>query len=330
MIWSLQALRFVAAAMVVGVHAAQTALEVTGSTGVVPYAVAGLGLTGVDLFFVISGVVIARTAPGLTPGQFAWRRVRRIVPLYFVCCIPAVIVAAPAGIDWRELLATFLLWPATDVMTAPLLSVAWTLSFEMIFYASATLVLVNRWWALVLLAAYILSFALRPVGPIFQFLGNPIIIEFLFGVAIAHAPRLNAGIFMACLGFALLLLSGLLGFAPAGGPLEFLRGEDHLRRVIVCGVPAALIVYGAMQIKSAPSVWTYLGDASYSLYLVHTFMLTPLQVLWTKFPIPADAIIVIGLVASVVFAWRIHELIEKPILGRLGRRPLIGKPSATE
>lgn len=330
MIWSLQTLRFVAAAMVVCVHAAQTALEATGSTGVVPYDIAGLGLTGVDLFFVISGVVIARTAPGLTAGQFAWRRVRRIVPLYLMCCIPAVIVAAPAGFGWRELVATFLLWPATDVMTAPLLGVAWTLSFEMLFYGSAALVLANRLWALVLLAAYVIAFGLRPISPVFQFLGNPIIIEFLFGVAIAYAPRLNAGVATVCTGVALLLVAGLLGFAPAGGPLDFLRGDDNLRRVFVCGVPAAIIVYGAMQIQSAPSVWTYLGDASYSLYLVHTFMVTPLQALWTKFPIPPEAIMVIGLVASLLFAWRVHELVEKPILSRLGRRAATGKISTTD
>jgi exopolysaccharide production protein ExoZ len=321
MIWSLQILRFVAAAMVVYVHAAQTAFAATGSVGLLPYNIAGLGLTGVDIFFVISGVVIAKTAPGLTPGQFAWRRIRRIVPLYFVCCIPAAIVAAPAGFGWRELVATFLLWPATDVMTAPLLSVAWTLSFEMLFYASATLVLLNRWWALALAGLYVVAFCFRPFAPIFEFLGNPIIIEFLFGIAIARAPKLDVGIPAIFTGAAMLVLAGVLGLAPVGGTLDFLRGDDNLRRVFVCGIPATIIVYGTMQIRTTPSAWTYLGDASYALYLVHTFMVTPLQALWTKFPIPADAIIAIGLITSVLFAWRVHELVEKPMLSRLGRWP---------
>jgi exopolysaccharide production protein ExoZ len=321
MIWSLQILRFVAAAMVVYVHAAQTAFDATGSVGLVPYKIAGLGLTGVDIFFVISGVVIAKTAPGLTPAQFAWRRIRRIVPLYFVCCIPAVLVAAPAGFGWRELVATFLLWPATDVMTAPLLSVAWTLSFEMLFYASATLCLFSRWWVLALAGLYVAAFCLRPLGPIFQFLGNPIIIEFLFGVAIARAPKLGAGLAAISLGIVLMLVAGVLGLAPSGATLDFLRGDDNLRRVLVCGIPAAIIVYGTMRIRCAPSVWTYLGDASYALYLVHTFMVTPLQGLWTRYPIPPDAIIAIGLTTSVLFAWRVHELVEKPILSRLARWP---------
>ena len=124
----------------------------------------------------------------------------------------------------------------------------------------------------------------RPFGPIFQFLGNPIIIEFLFGVAIARAPKLDVGIPAIFVGAALLLVAAVLGLAPVGGTLDFLRGDDNLRRVFVCGIPAAIIVYGTMQITAAPSVWTYLGDASYALYLVHTFMVTPLQALWTKLP----------------------------------------------
>lgn len=330
MIWSLQILRFVAAAMVVYVHAAQTAFVTTGSVGFVPYYIAGLGLTGVDIFFVISGVVIAKTAPGLTPAQFAWRRIRRIVPLYFVCCIPAVLVAAPAGFGWRELVATFLLWPATDVMTAPLLGVAWTLSFEMLFYASATLVLLNRWWAPALGGVFVAAFCLRSFGPVFQFLGNPIIIEFLLGVALTRAPKLGAGIATIAFGAVLLLVTGTMDLAPAGGTLDFLRGDDSLNRVFVCGIPAAIIVYGTMQTQAARSVWTYLGDASYALYLVHTFMITPLQALWVKFPIPAEAIIAIGLTTSVLFAWRVHELVEKPVLNRLARQPKPKEMPATE
>jgi exopolysaccharide production protein ExoZ len=193
-----------------------------------------------------------------------------------------------------------------------------------------TRILFNRWWALALAGLYVVAFCLRPFGPIFEFLGNPIIIEFLFGVAITRAPKLGIGVAAIPVGAALLLLAGVLGFAPVGGTLDFLRGDDNLRRVFVCGIPAAIIVYGTMQIRTTPSVWTYLGDASYSLYLVHTFMVTPLQALWTKFPIPADAIIAIGLTTSVLFAWRVHELVEKPMLSRLARRPPVEKIAEIE
>ena len=317
MIWSLQILRFVAASMVVYLHATETAFEATGSNGIVPLNLSIVGISGVDIFFVLSGVVIARTAPGLSAAEFAWKRFRRIIPIYLLCCLPDVLIAAKTGIGWRDAVATFLLWPATDVMTAPILLVAWTLCFEVLFYAAATLVLIDRRWAYALLAAYGLAFALRPFGPLFQFLGNPIVLEFLFGVAIAHAPMRREAVWLIPVGAAGLAAAGLFGVAPFGGTLKYLMGVDALQRVIVYGVPAALIVYGTMQIRAKQSAWTYLGDASYSLYLTHPLPVSALLTLWTAYPIPADLIVVVGMITSVLVAWRVHELFEKPVLAAL-------------
>ncbi len=100
--------------------------------------------------------------------------------MYLLFTVPAVATAvAITGFGWRDALATFLLWPATDQMTAPALGVGWTLCFEMLFYACAALVLIERRWVFAIIGAYGIAFLLRPIGPIFQFLGNPIILEFL-------------------------------------------------------------------------------------------------------------------------------------------------------
>jgi exopolysaccharide production protein ExoZ len=317
MIWSLQVLRFVAALMVVYVHAVQTAFEATGSTGFIPRELSIVAISGVDIFFVLSGVIIARTAPGLTCAEFAWRRFRRIAPFYLLCCLPAVLIAAKTGFGWRDAMATFLLWPASDVMTAPALLVAWTLSFEMLFYAGAALILADRRWAAVLMALYALAFMLHPLGPLFQFLGNTIILEFLFGVAIAYAPMRREAVWGIPLGVAALVAAGLAGVAPFGDTTKYLMGVDALQRVIVYGIPAALIVYGTMQIQAKPSVWTYLGDASYSLYLTHPLVVSTLLTVWMTYSIPADLIVAFGMLASVIVAWRIHERIERPILEAL-------------
>src|SRR5262245_3847076 len=93
MIWSLQTLRFVAALMVVYVHAAETAVDVTGSWGSLPFASIGIGLAGVDIFFVTSGFVIARVAQGRTPKDFLWARFVRVMPLYFVFALQQAVVA---------------------------------------------------------------------------------------------------------------------------------------------------------------------------------------------------------------------------------------------
>ncbi len=52
-----------------------------------------------------------------------------------------------------------------------------------------------------------------------------------------------------------------------------------------------MIVYGTLQVKARESVWTYLGDASYSLYLSHTLPLSLLLAVWMKVAIPPDLII---------------------------------------
>ena len=115
--------------------------------------------------------------------------------------------------------------------------------------------------------------ALRQHGAVFQFLGNPLILEFLFGVAIAYAPAFQPARWGIPLGAALLIGAGFFDLAPFGNSLEYLRGEEAFQRVAVFGLPAALIVWGAMQFKGRESFWTGQGDASYALYLTHALFM---------------------------------------------------------
>lgn len=317
MIWSLQILRFIAAALVVYMHASQYARLATGSHGTIPPNITAIGTVGVDIFFVLSGVVIAKTAPGLTPINFAWRRIRRIMPIYLVCSIPAFLIAFPHGITWRELLASLLLWPATDVMTQPLLPVAWTLCFEMLFYVAAAISLIDRRLMYALLTLYVAAFALRPYGAFFQFVGNPLVIEFLMGVVIAGAPRNRYGILAVPLGFLGLIAASFWATPPSVEPLDFLTGAQSDERLLAFGMPAALIVYGTMHIKARPSVWTDLGDASYSIYLVHLTVLTALLALWRHVEATNAVITFVGMVASLIVAWYVHDLVERPLLRAL-------------
>ena len=322
MIWSLQSLRFVAALMVVYIHAAQVARAATGANGLLPPEFQIAGQSGVDIFFVISGVIIARTAKGLTWQEFGWKRFRRIIPIYFIVCIFATLISLRNGshVEWRELAATFLLWPATDIMTVPLLPVAWTLCFEALFYVAAALVIADRRWLAPILLTFGISVVLRGQGPIFQFLGNPLIFEFLLGVAVANAPATRQAIWFIPAGAIALIVAGFTGAAPMGNTMSYLLGEGGFQRVLVYGVPAALIVYGTMQIASRESAWTRQGDASYSLYLTHSLLMPTLLALWKLVPLPADLVILITAAASVLFGWRIHLAIEKPVTRWLRRR----------
>jgi exopolysaccharide production protein ExoZ len=280
MIWSLQTLRFIAALMVVCLHAGFTATYLTRSNGFISDALLTACQSGVDIFFVISGVIITKIARGRSPSEFIWSRLRRIVPMYLLCSIPFLATATSTNFGWRDALATFLFWPATDRMTLPVLPVGWTLCFEMLFYVSAALVLVQRRWLFAIIGAYAAALVLRPIGPLFQFLGHPIILEFFLGVVIAFMPMWRPGVWTIPCGAAALVCAGLTGVAPSGAALDALYGEEAFWRVLVFGIPAAMIVYGTLQLQARESVWTYLGNASYSLYLTHIFTLNVLLVLW--------------------------------------------------
>jgi len=110
----------------------------------------------------------------------------------------------------------------------------------------------------VLCDLYGLAFTLRPLSPVFQFLGNPLVIEFLCGVAIARLPVWRGAVFGIPVGFAALAATGFLHVAPNGEGIDYLIGKENIHRVFVYGLPSALIVYGFIQIKARESVWTSL------------------------------------------------------------------------
>jgi len=118
--------------------------------------------------------------------------------------------------------------------------------------------------------------ALRARGPIFQFLGNPLILEFILGVALSCLPRWRPAVWCLPIGAAALIAAGFMGIAPRVEKMELLAGAENFQRVLVYGVPAAMIGLGTMQIEARPSMWTFLGDASYTLYLSH---MLPIQLL---------------------------------------------------
>jgi exopolysaccharide production protein ExoZ len=332
MIWSLQTLRFVAAMMIVYVHADVSSFVATGLQSDLLHRLQLIGHAGVDIFFVLSGVIIAKTARGLAWRDFAWRRIRRILPMYLIISVPYVLAAAIQGsFAWRDAVATLLLWPATDRMTAPALPAAWTLCFEMVFYAAVTLVLFDRRLLSLVIGAFGAATALRARAPVFQFLGNPLIFEFMFGAALSFLPRCRPAVWCLPIGAAVLVLAGLTGVAPGDRPLlDWLIGDESFRRVLIYGLPAAMIVLGAMQINARPSLWTTLGDASYTLYLGHMLpMSLLLLVWWSAHPVAPGLIIAVDSLAALLFAWRMYARFEIPLLAWLGRQAnSAGEPAA--
>ena len=135
------------------------------SHAVVHYYGGGFGIWGllgqyaVILFFVISGFIMVMTSGrgSFRPGRFISRRIRRIVPIYYVANLVLVVgaLAVPAAFertvfDLSHLISSLLFIPAYDPsgtgLIIPFFKLGWTLNYEMFFYLLfASLFALNGW-----------------------------------------------------------------------------------------------------------------------------------------------------------------------------------------
>jgi exopolysaccharide production protein ExoZ len=342
---NIQILRFVSAALVVFAHCIDLSLEGSGRSFFVGTSMENFGAVGVDIFFVISGFIIATNikSTSVDARRFSMNRLVRVVPIYWIYSLPSIIMAlqnkAPIGV----LISTFLFWPcAGQTIADPALSVGWTLNFEMLFYFAATLyILFQRSAAslFVLLFAFLVFVVLGQftATPVFTFLGNPIIFEFLFGVLLAQCVQwIRPGLAVLCGLIALILFSLWLvqGFGAISEAEFTTDGSLSLQRMIIWGVPAALLVACAIgtetaRTKSFLTRWlAHLGDASYSIYLTHLGALFLLKRLVETFALDANLIVLCGFVFSVAAGALAYSFVETPILARLRSLALFRQPNA--
>jgi exopolysaccharide production protein ExoZ len=325
----IQALRAIAACLVVFTHSTFYAFERLDRH----FFVWQRGTRGVDVFFVISGFVMIYASQKLfgLPGgwkTFAEHRILRIVPLYWlVTTLKVLIVLFTAGFALHTILSpvtaicSYLFLPARDLdgRLEPLVGVGWTLNFEMLFYflfAWALFLRVNVFkFVGVILAVFSIGAAFRQPGwPPATFYLNSIVLEFFLGMLIAKAciagkyfPRNLAYALVAC-GFALLLL------LP--------ENNWMLPKVLINGVPAALIVWSTASLGKAedfiPRIILYLGDASYSIYLIHPFVCPlPPAILSRLHMVHPWLSVVLSVVLGVAAGCVLHQLVEIPMTARL-------------
>ncbi|MDE2599780.1 MAG: acyltransferase [Rhodocyclaceae bacterium] len=300
---SLQALRFLAAGMVVYVHALSTYADKVAPVGAT-LTPAALGEFGVKLFFCISGYIIYLSSGQLRAGaasalDFMQRRLTRIVPLYWTATLLyAAKLAAqgdpPAVLDIvRSLL--FLPYADTNGLMRPVLGVGWSLNYEMMFYLlfAGTLLLrpARRPVALALALAVLLCFhhVLPPAATAgalhvgLYLLGDHYLLYFLAGLAVAwlqndgrlyrrlprFAPRTTI---LALLGLIALYCAPVLILSMPRLTLESLMAVVCIACLLLC----TLERQGA-DTPPAPAVRLLKlgGDASYCTYLTHGFVMGP-------------------------------------------------------
>jgi exopolysaccharide production protein ExoZ len=332
---SLQALRGVACLMVVFFHVGNWEPSTRPENLLLSW-VRPFGWAGVDLFFVLSGFIIAWTQDAnlgrpAAVRSYIGRRLWRVYPIYLATWLATAVamwalLGVPLGYGngaracWNQLV----LWPWNN--GNHYLPVAWSLTFEVFFYGVfAFFIAVPRQWftpLLMLWTTMVLGNQLvrGPTAPTWLLIA-PLVLEFQVGCWTAVAFRRRSG------GAGLALAVGTAVIAAAVAGLGVWSVPSSPWRAVCLGPPAGLVVYALADLERSgrlrPPNWLCrIGDASYSIYLVHypvglIFLVKTLGWSQTGWRHPAWAGLIVAAMLGSGYLW--HLGVERPLL-RLGHR----------
>jgi peptidoglycan/LPS O-acetylase OafA/YrhL len=334
----LDALRFVAAIAVVGVHF--TSQQSPGWGGPVPAAVEPVGRwtmygsLGVPLFFVISGFVMLMTAWGRDIPNFVASRVARLFPAYWVAVAFSAVLLLfvwPANLEFfhRSISKTDAAVNLTMVQSAlgitDLDGPYWTLIYEAKFY-----LLMAIFMAFGITRRRVLAFA--TLWPVIGAVANNTGQGFLSSMLIPdYAPFFAGGMLLYLIyrdGHDLgtwLLVAFQVVIGVDLGVKHYITLGDVTPGTPTQGVLAVLLV-GAFAAVAAVTLtpltrfnkgWmTALGALTYPLYLIHEnlgwFVIHGLRDKLSPWAVVAVALVVVLTAATLM-----HRFVEKPMSGRL-------------
>ncbi|MFC5931960.1 acyltransferase [Cryobacterium melibiosiphilum] len=296
------------------------------------------GMSGVDLFFVISGFVMVLTTRGRHEkprevGKFLWNRFFRIYPTYwaYALALVPVLIVMPSFINSSQgggvdIFSSFLLLPTE---TFPILLVAWTLTLEVWFYIVFGLVLFlpERWLVPVLGVWFALLVLVNWGGPIsanpyLELPTNAMAIEFIFGGIAALLFRTVNRVLAVGLGVVGVAVVVFLGTASDAD----LYAGPGLERPLTLGLGFALIMLAFTAIEHRGGIGvlsklTIFGDMSYSVYLCHVLVLNVIGRGWAYIvaepsanPLVAWGFWIVTIGAVLVVGYLSYRLIERPVM----------------
>ncbi|PIA69821.1 acyltransferase family protein [Pseudomonas sediminis] len=334
MLVSVQALRALAAWVVVFHHVMQVFFDFQADS-FLGRLFAERGAVGVDIFFVISGLVIYLSTQGkrITPWRFMLNRLLRIVPAYWLYSVMAALIIAFANpvmpvqeFDLHHLLLSLFFIPAENpggFGLYPTLNVGWTLNYEMFFYLlfALTFIFTER-LRLVFIVLSLAVFGLLATQPwMSDFYRNSIVYEFVFGMGLGVIYTrgwIRQGFWLPLLVIAASLLT--------------IYHFDNSMRLLHWGVPSALIVAACIAMEPCfrgNRLLSHMGDCSYSVYLLHVIVLSLGWYLQARLGLAPALVIAACIPVIALAAWGSYELIEKRFFVRaklwIGQRNDSGK-----
>lgn len=330
----LDLLRFIAALAVLAFHYLVAYASVWGDRPAELFPalapVAGLGILGVELFFIISGFVILMTIWGRGLGSFARSRLVRLYPAYWLSLLA---VAGVYGLTSTKALDPKLStgeYLVNATMFQRLFKIGdasgvyWSLWAELRFYLLITILVVagvTYGRVLVFCGVWLVA----ALGA--ELLGNPVLNEILMP---RYAPYFVAGMALYLIhkqGSAWLpwiYVAASYGMSLHAA-LERVHGRIELagfKNMPVTDVSVvitmtliylvmALVALGLLRLRARPAL-TALGATTYPLYLFHSVIAAALVPLLVG-DLPPWATAVITTVVAVVVSYAVYAFAERPI-----------------
>jgi len=291
-----------------------------------------IGIFGVDIFFVLSGFVMAHVSASTwsTRGSYLRRRLTRLLPLYWGVSIFFFLAAFLAPdlsgdtVTLQNLMKSMFFIPylRESGLVQPLVFLGWTLNYEMLFYLLFAIGLGARRSLLpiliILLSLVVVGHVLRPSYVVLVFWSDPILLEFAAGILCwKFYVRLKTDPIAGHLGLVLIPGGILTVFL-----LYLLFPLESTHRIFVFLIPAVMIVTGTALAPSLPGKPAYiliaLGDASYAIYLVHPYILGALvKVLPLALPFALSSLVMVVLVC--VISGLVFTRFERPAMNAIYR-----------
>ena len=333
-IYGLDVLRFVAAGFVVVYHFGRFD-DYTGSPAF-PFLDAWTrnGWIGVQFFFVLSGLVIARTALRSSALAFGLKRAIRILPALWICATISLVVVAVTTRDWPtyfpDWLRTITLFPKGPYIDG----VVWTLVVEAIYYAATALVIAwsttrggfGKWMNWLAIALIVWSGAFN-VFRLLLFFVSPSLYEwtdwFFFTVALLdHGVFFGLGMLLAAIMFeganrkliavaAVTLVPCLVQIGLQAGTLPDVLIASSVWLAMMALTVTAIAYRKAFVPARSRTVVLGLGRISYPLYLGHYTLGTYLIPIGATYFTAPSQLLFVSLTVVLMLAWCISMGPEK-------------------
>ena len=326
----IQMLRGIAAIMVVLYHLLPQYKAMGGEIAFF-HKIFQWGFMGVDIFFIISGFIMAYTTFNKERNihnakTFIKHRLFRVYlgywPFFFTMFF-AWLFLSPDKLKSLDIINSFFL--TSQQITELVLPVSWSLGYELYFYF---LFLFTFLFSKKQLYLYIPSF----IGLIFilvfysyyeleipkNFYYSPYLLEFFSGILLYMYKDYLMKIWLLPVNIIIIAVS------LSSASVSYHAGHEFLR-VMTFGTSALLIVHSALILEhnhlyKAGKIFQTLGDASYTLYLSHTivmiaFYFIGLREVFTSHT--SEVLPIIGsllmIVISIVFSLIYYRKIERPL-----------------